>query len=156
MRRIGVLMSTAANDEQSIARYAALLEGLKSLGWTEDNNLRIDVRWSAGDADRARQYARELVALAPDVLMVNGTLSLGPLLQTTRSVPIVFALVADPVGGGFVDSLSRRGGNVTGFMSQEYSLSAKWLQLLKEIAPNVAELRLFVLPLLLLILANLP
>jgi putative ABC transport system substrate-binding protein len=149
MRRIGVLMSTAADDEQSIARYLAFQDGLKASGWTDGQNIRIDVRWSAGDANRARQYATELVALAPDVILVNGTLSLGPLLQVTHSVPIVFALVTDPVGSGFVDSLSRPGGNVTGFMSQEYSLSAKWLQLLKEIAPNVervAVLRAATLP----------
>jgi putative ABC transport system substrate-binding protein len=137
MRRIGVLLSTADDDEQSIARYSAFQDGLKASGWTDGQNIRIDIRWSAGDANRARQYATELVALAPDAILVSGTLSLGPLLQATRSVPIVFALVTDPVGGGFVDSLSRPGGNVTGFMSQDYSLSAKWLQLLKEIAPNV-------------------
>jgi putative ABC transport system substrate-binding protein len=137
LRRVGVLLSAAADDPLSIARYTAFLQGLQALGWTDGRNVRIDVRWSAGDAQRARKYAAEIVALSPDVIMVNGSLSLGPLSQATHTVPIVFALVADPVGAGWVDSLSRPGGNVTGFMNFEYSLSAKWPELLKEIAPSV-------------------
>jgi putative tryptophan/tyrosine transport system substrate-binding protein len=138
-RLIGVLMSTAEGDEQSIARYTAFLEGLRTSGWIDGHNMRINARWSAGDVDRARKYAGEILALTPDVIMVSGALSLEALLHATRIVPIVFALVTDPVGAGFVDSLSRPGGNVTGFMAQEYSVSGKWLQLLKEIAPNVTK-----------------
>jgi putative tryptophan/tyrosine transport system substrate-binding protein len=137
MRHLGVLMSTAADDEESMARYAAFLQGLQELGWTDGRNVQIDVRWGASDAERATKLAAELVALAPDVIMASGTISVAPLLQATRTVPIVFALVVDPVGGGVVKSLSRPGGNVTGFMAFEYSLSGKWPELLKEIAPSV-------------------
>jgi putative ABC transport system substrate-binding protein len=137
MRRLSVLMSTAADDQESMARYTAFLQGLQELGWTDGRNVRIDVRWGAGDAERTRKYAAELVALAPDAIMVSGSISLGQLIKATRTVPIVFALIADPVGAGFVKSLSRPGGNVTGFMAFEYSLSGKWLELLKEIAPSV-------------------
>jgi putative ABC transport system substrate-binding protein len=139
MRRIGVLMSTASDDQESIGRYTAFLQALQELGWTDGRNVRIDTRWSAGDAERAQKYAGELVALAPDVIVASGTISLAPLLQATRSVPIVFALVTDPVGTGLVKSLARPGGNVTGFMSMEYNLSGKWPQLLKEITPNVTR-----------------
>ena len=131
MRRIGVLMSTAADDPEGQARIAAFLQGLQQLGWTDGRNVRIDIRWAAGDADRIRRYAAELVALAPDVILATGGAAVGPLLQATRTVPIVFAQVADPVGAGFVDSLARPGGNATGFMQFEYSLSGKWLELLK-------------------------
>jgi putative ABC transport system substrate-binding protein len=130
-------MSTAADDQESMARYTAFLQGLQELGWTDGRNVRIDVRWGAGDAERMRKYAAELVALAPDVIMASGSISLGSLIKATRTVPIVFALIADPVGAGFVKSLSRPGGNVTGFMAFEYSLSGKWVELLKEIAPSV-------------------
>jgi ABC transporter substrate binding protein len=131
MRRIGVLIPYAADDPEGQARTAAFLQGLQQLGWTEGRNVRIDYRWSAGDADRARRYAAELVALAPDVILASGTSTVGPLLQATRTVPIVFPVIGDPVGAGFVDSLARPGGNATGFMSREYSLSGKWLELLK-------------------------
>jgi putative ABC transport system substrate-binding protein len=137
MRRIGVLMSTGADDPESMARYAAFLDRLQELGWSEGRNVRIDVRWVAGNADRALKYAAEIVALAPDVVMASGSLGIGPLLQTTRTVPIVFAVVADPVGAGYVNSLSRPGGNVTGFMTYEYSLSGKLPEFLKEVAPSV-------------------
>ena len=139
MRRIGVLIPYAADDPEGQARIAAFLQGLQQLGWTEGRNVRIDYRWSAGDADRARRYAAELVALAPDVILASGASHVGPLLQATRTVPIVFPVIGDPVGAGFVDSLARPGGNATGFMSREYSLSGKWLELLKEIAPSVTR-----------------
>jgi putative tryptophan/tyrosine transport system substrate-binding protein len=137
IRRIGALMPYAANDGQAQARNAAFLQGLQQLGWTVGRNIQIDYRWSAGSADDTRKDAAELVALAPDVIMASGSISLGSLIKATRTVPIVFALIADPVGAGFVKSLSRPGGNVTGFMAFEYSLSGKWVELLKEIAPSV-------------------
>jgi putative ABC transport system substrate-binding protein len=139
MRRIGVLMDLAENDPEGEARIAAFLQGLAQLGWTDGRNVRIDTRWGAGDADRTRRQAAELIALAPDVILATGTPSLGPLLQATRTVPIVFMLVVDPVGGGFVDSLARPGGNATGFTIFEYSLSAKWLELLKQVTPRVTR-----------------
>ena len=118
---------------------AAFLQGLQQLGWTDGRNVRIDIRWGAGKVDDIRKYAAELAALAPDAIFAAGTSTLAPLLQATRTVPIVFANVADPVGAGFVDSLSRPGGNATGFMQFEYSLSGKWLELLKQIAPGVTR-----------------
>jgi putative ABC transport system substrate-binding protein len=140
IRRIGVLSgSGGADDPDPKERYAAFLQRLQQLGWIDGRNVRIDTRWPAGDADSIRKYAAELVALAPDVIMASGTSIVGPLLQATRTVPIVFAGVADPVGAGFVESLARPGGNVTGFMQFEYSLSAKWLELLKQIAPGVTR-----------------
>ena len=139
MRRIGVLMSLAADDPEGQARIAAFLQALQQLGWTDGRNVRIDTRWAAGDADRIRRYAAELVALAPDVILASGASTVGPLLQATRTVPIVFAQVADPVGAGFVDSLARPGGNATGFITFEYGISGKWLELLKEIAPGVTR-----------------
>ena len=139
MRRIGVLMGLSADDPEGQARLAAFLQGLQQLGWTDGRNVRIDFRWGAGDADRFRRYAAELVALAPDVILASGSPAVGPLLQATRTVPIVFAPVADPVGAGFVDSLARPGGNATGFMLFEYGIGAKWLELLKEIAPGVTR-----------------
>ena len=117
----------------------ALAQGLQESGWTIGRNVRIDTRWGAGDAERYRRYAAELVALAPDVILVNGPAALAQLQQATRSVPIVFTTVIDPVGGGFVASLARPGGNATGFMPSEYSTSGKWLELLKEIAPRVTR-----------------
>jgi ABC-type uncharacterized transport system substrate-binding protein len=137
--RIGLLMSTAEDDAQSSARIAAFVQGLAQLGWTEGRNLRIDSRWGAGDADRSRRYAAELVALAPDVILASGGSVLAPLLQATRTVPIVFTIVADPVDAGFVASLARPGGNATGFTGFEYILSGKWLELLREIAPSVTR-----------------
>ncbi len=139
MRRIGVLMSLTADDPEGQVRLTAFLQGLQQLGWTDGRNVRIDTRWGAGDADRSRGYAAELVALAPDVILASGTSTMGPLLRATRTVPIVFTQVTDPVGAGFVDSLARPGGNATGFTLSEYGISGKWLELLKEIAPRVTR-----------------
>jgi putative tryptophan/tyrosine transport system substrate-binding protein len=139
MRRIGALFPDGADDPNGQAHYAAFLQGLRQVGWTDGRNVHIDVRWAAGNAADLRKYAAELVALAPDVILAKGSSSLGPLLQASRTVPIVFVIVPDPVGAGFVDSLSRPGGNATGFMQFEYSLCGKWLELLKEIAPNVTR-----------------
>jgi ABC-type uncharacterized transport system substrate-binding protein len=137
MRRIGVLDGTAADDPENQARYSAFLQGLQQLGWIVGRNVQIDHRWAAANAADSRKFAMELVALGPDVILAVGTSSVGPLLQATRTVPIVFAIVVDPVGAGFVNSLSQPGGNATGFMQFEYSLCGKWLELLKEIAPGV-------------------
>jgi putative tryptophan/tyrosine transport system substrate-binding protein len=137
VRRIGVLMSFAADDPAGQARLLAFAQALAQLDWTDRRNARIDIRWSAGDPERARRYAAELVALVPDVILAHGSLTTGPLLQATRAVPIVFVQIADPVGAGFVDSLARPGGNATGFSSFEYAIAGKWLELLKEIAPGV-------------------
>ena len=137
VRRIGVLMNRAADNPDGQARLAAFQQTLQQLGWSEGRNVRIDIRWGADDVERERRYAAELIGLAPDIILAGGTLSMAALQQTGRSVPIVFAAIADPVGAGFVDSLARPGGNVTGFMAFEYSLSGKWLELLKEIAPSV-------------------
>jgi putative ABC transport system substrate-binding protein len=137
VRRIGVLLSLSADDPQGQARLKAFVLGLQQLGWTQGRNLRIEARWSAGDADRSRRYAAELFALAPDVLVASGGSVVGSLLQVTRTVPIVFTLTPDPVGAGFVASLARPGGNATGFTQVEYGMSAKFLELLKEIAPRV-------------------
>jgi putative tryptophan/tyrosine transport system substrate-binding protein len=138
-RRIGVLMPFAAGSPQYQARVTAFLRGLQELGLVDGRNLRIEYRASAGDTDEIRRYAAELVALAPDVILGTGVSTVGPLQQATRTVPIVFAVVPDPVGAGMVDSLARPGGNVTGFTSLEYGLSGKWLELLKEIAPRVTR-----------------
>ena len=131
--------AAAADDPEAQARIAAFLQVLQQLGWTDGRNVRIDTRWGAGDADHIRRYAAELVALAPDVILALAPRAVAPLLQATRTVPIVFVQVADPVGAGFVDSLARPGGNATGFMQFEYSLSGKWLELLKQIAPGVTR-----------------
>ena len=139
MRRIGVLLNLAADDPETRARLAAFLQGLQELGWSEGRNLRIDYRWGVGDTDRHRQNAAELAALAPDVILAHGGSTVGPLLQATRTVPIVFPVAGDPVAAGLVDSLARPGGNATGFMVFEFSLSGKWLELLKEIAPGVTR-----------------
>jgi ABC-type uncharacterized transport system substrate-binding protein len=139
VRRIGVLTGQAANDQDGQARLAALLQGLQELGWSVGRNVHIDIRWAAGNAEDTRRYAAELVARAPDVIQSSGTSSVAALLQATRTVPIVFAVVADPVGAGFVDSLARPGGNATGFISLEYGLAAKWLELLKQIAPGTTR-----------------
>ena len=139
MRRIGVLTNLATGDPEDQTRNAAFLQGLQQLGWTVGRNVRIDYRWGAGDADRNRRNAAELAALAPDVILITGTPILGPLLQATRTIPIVFMQVPDPVGAGYVESLSRPGGNATGFSTIDFATSGKWLQLLKEIAPNVTR-----------------
>jgi putative ABC transport system substrate-binding protein len=139
MRRIGVLIPGTADDAEYQARMAAFLQELQQLGWSDGRNVRIDTRWAAGDANLFHKYATELVALAPDAILAPGSTSLGPLLQTTRTVPIVFATILDPVGAGFVESLARPGGNATGFISFEYGLSGKWLELLKQIVPNVTR-----------------
>jgi putative ABC transport system substrate-binding protein len=139
MRRIGVLTSLSADDSEAKGRLAAFQHGLQELGWTDGRNVQIDIRWAAGDAEGTRRNAVELVALAPDVILAAGTTAVGPMLQATRTVPIVFVNVQDPVGAGFVDSLARPGGNATGFMRFEYSLSAKWLELLKQIARGVTR-----------------
>jgi putative ABC transport system substrate-binding protein len=138
MRRIGVLTYLAADDAEGQARHAAFTQALGQLGWSEGRNLRIDARWAnAGDVQR---HAAELVAAAPDVLVTaSGTATVAPLLQATRTIPIVFAIAIDPVGAGFVASLARPGGNATGFTPYEYSMSGKWLELLKEIAPGVTR-----------------
>jgi len=139
MRSIGVLTNLATGDPEDQARDAAFLQALQQLGWTVGRNVRIDYRWGAADAERNRRNATELAALAPDVILVTGTPVLGPLLQATRTIPIVFVQVPDPVGAGYVESLSRPGGNATGFSTIDYATSGKWLQLLKEIAPNVTR-----------------
>jgi len=138
-RRIGVLMNLAADDPESSARVTAFAQGLQQLGWTDGRNVRIDTRWAAGDADRYRKSATELVALMPDVILATGTSAVAPLQQATRTVPIVFVNVVDPVGAGLVASLARPGGNATGFTLYEYGMSGKWLELLKEIAPRVTR-----------------
>ena len=139
MRRIGVLMNVEADEPVGQPRIAAFVEGLQQLGWTDGRNVRIDTRWPGGDPDRVRKYAAELVGLAPNVILASASPSVAALQRVTRSVPIVFANVIDPVGAGFVASLARPGGNTTGFSSFEYSISGKWLELLKEIAPNVTR-----------------
>ena len=139
MRRIGVLMSLAADDPEGQARLTAFVQGLQELGWTDGRNVQIDYRWPAGDAERIRRYAAELAALAPDIILAGGGAVVPSLLQATRAIPIVFTQTPDPVGAGFVESLARPGGNVTGFMLYEYGIGAKWLELLKEIAPHVTR-----------------
>ena len=141
MRRVGALMSQGASDEVAQARYAAFLQGLQHSGWEVGRNLRVDTRWTggSGSAGRMRESAAELAALAPDVILATGSAATGPLLQATRSVPIVFVHTPDPVGAGFVSSMSRPGGNATGFINFEYAIGAKWLEVLKEIAPRVTR-----------------
>jgi ABC-type uncharacterized transport system substrate-binding protein len=140
MRRIGVLMNRPTDDPEDRAYLAAFRQALQQLGWSEGRNVQlIDYRWASGDADRVRKYAAELVAFAPDVILAAGSPSVEALQRVTRTLPIVFVRVSDPVGGGFVDSLARPGGNVTGFMQYEYSFGGKWLELLKQIAPQVTR-----------------
>ena len=139
MRRVGVLMNLGTDDAEGHARLTALAQGLQELGWSDGRNLGIDYRWGAGDADRFRAYAAELVALTPDVILATGTPVVEALQRVTRAVPIVFVTVIDPVGSGFVESLARPGGNTTGFTLFEYSLSAKWAELLKELSPRVTR-----------------
>ncbi|HKA81875.1 MAG TPA: ABC transporter substrate-binding protein [Xanthobacteraceae bacterium] len=136
VRRLGMLLGSTAPDRPDVASF---LQALRQLGWSEGRNLQIEYRWGRGNAADIRKYAQELVALAPDILLVSGASSLTPLLQATRDLPIVFTSVADPVGAGFVASMSRPGGNATGFIQFEYSLSGKWLELLKQIAPGVTR-----------------
>ena len=137
MRRIGVLMNLAVGDAEGQARVAAFLQGLQELGWTDGRNVRIDYRWGHPDPDRIRRDAADLVERAPDVILSSGTPTVAALQRATSSVPIVFAQVVDPVGSGFVETLARPGGNITGFSVFEYSFSGKWLELLKELAPHV-------------------
>jgi putative ABC transport system substrate-binding protein len=139
VRRIGVLMGQPAGDPVVQARNAAFLQGIQELGWTVGRNVQIDVRWAGADDAVIRKHAAELAALAPDVIVGNGSAAVGPLLQATRTVPIVFVTVPDPVGAGFVDSLARPGGNATGFINFEYGIGTKWLELLKEIAPGTTR-----------------
>jgi putative ABC transport system substrate-binding protein len=143
VRRIGVLLTLAADDPETKAGIGAFQQVLQQSGWSDGGNVQIVYRHAEGDAERIRKYAAELVALAPDVIFALGTANVGQLLQTTRTVPVVFAFVADPVGAGHVDNLARPGGNATGFVQFEYGLSGKWLELLKEIAPRVMRALVF-------------
>jgi putative ABC transport system substrate-binding protein len=139
MRRIGILLPAAADDAAYQTRVGAFLQALALLGWTIGRNVRIDTRWATANAAEIRRHAAELAALAPDVILAHGGSTVGALLQATRTVPIVFPVVPDPVGAGLVDSVARPGGNATGFMTYEYSVSGKWLELLKQIAPGVTR-----------------
>src|SRR5262245_24010091 len=139
LRRIGVLMTLAADDPESPARLAAFLQGLQELGWVDGRNMRVDYRWAPGGANLRLKAASELVALEPDVILANGSSGAEPLLQVTKTVPIVFVLVPDPVASGLVDSLARPGGNATGFMSFDFSMGGKWLEVLKQAAPHIAR-----------------
>jgi putative ABC transport system substrate-binding protein len=139
MRRIGVLMNRAADDPEGQVRLKAFKQALQRLGWNDGHNVRIDIRWGENDAERTRRYAQELIALAPDIFLASGVVSVKALQHVTRALPIVFAGVSDPVGAGLVDSLARPGGNVTGFMNFEYGFSGKWLELLKQVAPRLTR-----------------
>jgi putative ABC transport system substrate-binding protein len=139
MRRIGVLVPATADDAHYQAWFGAFLQGLEPRGWSIGRNVQIDTRWATSNADAVRRHAAELVALSPDVILTPGASTVGPLLQVTRTVPIVFVVVADPVGAGFVENLARPGGNATGFMAFEFSISGKWLELLKQVAPAVTR-----------------
>jgi putative tryptophan/tyrosine transport system substrate-binding protein len=139
IRRIGVLLPAAANDSEFQARLAAFHQGLALLGWSIGRNVRIDTRWATANSGEIRRHAAELAALAPDVILAHGVSTVGLLLQATRTVPIVFPIAGDPVAAGFVDSLARPGGNATGFMTVEHSMGAKWLELLKQVAPSVTR-----------------
>jgi putative ABC transport system substrate-binding protein len=139
VRRIGVLSALTEDDPESMARRAAFEQALKALNWTNGSNLRVDYRWAANDAERIRKLAAEIIALGPDVILISGSIVVTPMMQATRTIPIVFVQVIDPVGSGFVKSLARPGGNVTGFTQFEYSLAAKWVELLKQIAPHVTR-----------------
>ena len=139
MRRIGVLLNATADDVEFQAWVGAFLQALALLGWTIGRNVRIDTRWAGANAGEIRRHAAELAALAPDVILAHGASTVGPLLQATRTVPIVFPIVSDPVAAGYVESMARPGGNATGFMSNEYSMAGKWLELLKQTAPGVTR-----------------
>ena len=143
MRRIGVLLPASADDARFQTFVGAFLQELQSLGWSIGRNVRIDTRWATANAAAIRRQAAELVALTPDVILAHGASTLGPLLEATRTVPIVFPVTADPVGAGFVDSLARPGGNATGFMAIEYSMGGKWLELLRQITPGVMRVAVF-------------
>jgi putative ABC transport system substrate-binding protein len=139
MRRVAMLLVGTADDPDSQARIGAFLQGLQEASWSIGRNMRIDTRWTGADANDIRRHAAELVALAPDLIVASGTSTVRPLMQATSTVPIVFTFAGDPVGGGLVESLARPGGNVTGFMTTEYTVGGKWLELLKEIAPGVTR-----------------
>ncbi|MGB8392918.1 MAG: ABC transporter substrate-binding protein [Pseudolabrys sp.] len=139
VRRIGVLSALAEDDPESVARRPAFEQALKALNWTNGNNLRVDYRWAASDPERIRKLVAEIIALEPDVILLSGTSVVPPMMQATRTIPIVFVQVIDPVGSGFVKSLARPGGNITGFTPFEYSLAGKWVELLKQIAPYVTR-----------------
>jgi len=139
VRRIGVLMPAAADDRDAQDRLAAFLQGLQQSGWSVGRNVRIEYSWTSSDVDSVRKSAADLVALAPDVILANGSAAMGPLLRVTRAVPVVFAAVADPVGAGYVASLARPGGNATGFALYEFGLAGKWLELLKEVVPRATR-----------------
>ena len=139
MRRIGILLAATADDAEFQAWVGAFLQELALLGWTIGRNVRIDTRWATANAGEIRRHAAELAALAPDVILAHGASTVGPLLQATRTVPIVFPIATDPVAAGFVESLAQPGGNATGFMSTEYSIGGKWLELLKQTAPGVTR-----------------
>jgi len=143
MRRIGVLMNLATDDQESAPRITAFAQGLQESGWAVGRNARIDYRWAAGDAHRYQKYAEELLALSPDIVLASATPSVLALQQATRTVPIVFVTVTDPVGAGFVDSLAHPGGNTTGFSPFEFGMSVKWLELLKQIGPNIRRVAVF-------------
>jgi putative tryptophan/tyrosine transport system substrate-binding protein len=137
LRRIGVLMNLAADDPEGLGRFTAFAQGMQEAGWTDGRNLRIDTRWVGGDADRVRKYAAEIVTLAPDVILAASSLCVGAVRQVTPNIPIVFVQVIDPVSAGFAATLAHPGGNATGFSVFEYGVSGKWLELLKQIAPQV-------------------
>jgi putative ABC transport system substrate-binding protein len=137
VRRIGVLMGPGENDPEGKVQLSAFVRGLAELGWTDGRNLRMDVRWAAGNLDRMRMFAKELVDLQPDVILVNSTPVTAALQRETRTIPTVFVLVGDPIGDGFVASLAHPGGNITGFLPQEAAITGKWLELLTEIAPGI-------------------
>jgi putative tryptophan/tyrosine transport system substrate-binding protein len=140
VRRVGIFMDLSEQDVEGQTRVAAFRKGLQDLGWTEGRNVKFDTRWTAGDPARMRRYAAELVGLAPEVIMNGGLPTLVAMQQETRTIPVVFAQVLDPVGAGFVESLARPGGNITGFVSFEYSMAGKWLETLKLIAPNIVRI----------------
>src|SRR5262252_6877686 len=153
-RRVGVLMNVSPEHPEGQPYIAAFRQALQQLGWTEGRNIRIDIRWGENDVERDRKYAAELVALAPDVILAAGTLSVTALQRASRTLPIVFVAVSDPVGAGLVARLDRPGGSTTGFMIFEYSLSGKWLELLKQIAPNVRRAGIIRMPLIRLALLS--
>src|SRR5262249_48193110 len=142
-RRIGVLLPIFKDDPDYQPWVGAFLQALQELGWIDGRNVRVDIHWATIDPAEIRRHAAELAALAPDVILAPGTSTVGPLMRATHPVPIVFPIIADPVAGGFVDSLARPGGNATGFMLFEYSISGKWLELLKQIAPDVTRVAVF-------------
>ena len=141
-RLIGVLMPLSSDDPEAKARIVAFLQAMAELGWNDGRNLRIEYRWGSGDSARNRSNAAQLAALTPDLILATGSPTVEPLLQTTRTVPVVFVQVSDPVGAGLVESLSRPGGNATGFTASDYAGAGKWLELLKEVAPNVKRVAL--------------